>query len=449
MTRYIYPIFTFLGLFIVGEVLLLNFKYLNKEKEISTINTVSFSITQNIQQQITMGIFSTKMLETVLKVENFDIKTFNRWGKELLTLSPSVKAVQLAPKGILKYTYPYEEHKKIIGHDLLKDKDRRKGALEALRKKDIIFVGPLKLKQNNKLAIIARKPVFKDDKFWGFAIALIYIDDIISKSFKGLESNGFTYKLFTSNIDFPELNIIAKSKKEPSNANHIYPINVPNGTWYLEINYEKAAFMESIFLHILIFFGSLFLAYLVYVFESKTHRQANELRELNESLEKVANTDILTDVPNRRNALAFMEKELALSKRYDREFSLCYIDLDNFKKLNDIYGHDIGDLALIHFSKLFSKNLRESDFFARWGGEEFFLILPMTDIKGAKVISESLRELLSKTPLLTADLKIDMTASIGISSIQNKNESIDDIINRADKALYQAKLEGRNKTVIG
>lgn len=450
MIRYIYVFFTFIGIFVGGEAFLQNYKYTEKQKELSTLNVISSSITQNIQQKIAIGISSTKMLESMLKVNNFDTKNFDHWAKEISKLSVSIRSIQLAPNAIQKYVYPYEEHKEIIGHNLLSDEARRNGALEAIKVKDIFFVGPLKLIQNNKLSVIARKPVFKDGKFWGFAISLMYIEDLVKGVFNSLEDNGFKYKLTTKNLDIPNLNIIAQSKQKWEDNDSVikYSITVPNGVWHLHINYKKESFINSIWIHIFLFFFALVFSYYVFLFENKSFKQAKELKRLNTLLEKQAHTDLLTSLPNRRSALESMNRLLALSKRYKEEFSLCYLDLDYFKELNDLYGHELGDKALIHFSKIISKNLRKSDIFSRWGGDEFLLALPKTDENTAKEIVENLRKKIQNSPLKSNSQEFILSTSIGVSSLKNDKESLDSIITKADKALYTAKEKSRNTTEI-
>ena len=450
MTRYIYVFFTFIAVFIGGETLLQNYKYIEKQKELSTLNVISSSITQNIQQKIATGIFSTKMLESMLKVNNFDTKDFDNWAKEILKLSSSIESVQLAPNAIQKHVYPYEEHKKILGHNLLSDEARKNGALEAIKVKDIFFVGPLKLIQNDKLGVIARKPVLKDGKFWGFAISLMYIEDLVSDIFVALDENNYKYKLTTKNLDIPSLNVIAQSKQDWENSKSVisYEIAVPNGVWYLNINYDKNNFINTIWIHFLLFFFALIFSYYVFLFENKSFKQAMELKRLNTLLEKQAHTDLLTSLPNRRSALESMNRILALSKRYKEEFSLCYLDLDYFKELNDLYGHELGDKALKHFSKIILKNLRKSDIFSRWGGDEFLLALPKTDENTAKEIVENLRKKIQALPLTFNDQEFVLSTSIGVSSLKNDNESLDFIIAKADKALYKAKEKSRNTTEI-
>lgn len=170
-------------------------------------------------------------------------------------------------------------------------------------------------------------------------------------------------------------------------------------------------------------------------------------KNLEKKLELLATTDPLTGARNRRYFLDLFEQELLRYKRYHHPFALLLLDIDHFKKINDTFGHDIGDEVL---KKLVSESqtyIRESDIFARWGGEEFIILLPETHIHEALIIAERLRVQLSTTQIfINNDNLIKFTVSIGLRIItENDNiTSTQGIINDADKALYIAKQDGRN-----
>lgn len=452
LTRILYPLITLIGLIILGEFSLFFLNNYAKEKENSTLNTASFVIAQNIQQQITMGISSIYTLESMLRLDDFKMNNFEKWAKEIMKNTPYIETIQLAPDGIVSYIYPMNDHKKAIGHNILSDPKRKNGALKALESNDILFVGPLKLIQNNKLAIIARKPISKLENnktiFWGFATTIIYIDDLVKTAFKGLDKSKLAFKLYGSNPDFPNSNIILESKKPLATYASSYPINVPNAQWHLVIDYIHTDSCKKYIFHVIVFFFALFMSLIIFYFEKRSFIQTVQLKKLNHSLGKMVNTDILTRLSNRRSGLEFIQRQLKLCKREKKDFSLCFFDIDFFKKINDTYGHEIGDLALQHFAKLAEKNIRKSDMFARWGGEEFLLVLPMTNAKGSYTICENLRKLIHDTPLVLNNQTITMTVSIGITSLQDSTENIDNLLQRVDKALYEAKDNGRNQTVV-
>lgn len=177
----------------------------------------------------------------------------------------------------------------------------------------------------------------------------------------------------------------------------------------------------------------------------------NELKKVNSALEieskelkNLVTRDHLTGIRNRHGI-----RDLLLSLTLNIEdsnyhLSAMYLDLDNFKHINDTYGHDIGDKVLVQFAQLISNNIRENDVFARWGGEEFILITPEFGCLKARLFAEKLRLLIEEAHWPE---NIPLTCSIGVTEYIPK-EDISDLLKRADNALYQSKAKGRNRSTL-
>lgn len=161
-------------------------------------------------------------------------------------------------------------------------------------------------------------------------------------------------------------------------------------------------------------------------------------------LESISFTDNLTETYNRYKFLEIAQDELDRHIRCESPLSFVMIDIDNFKKVNDDYGHNAGDLALKELSNLISKNVRKSDIFARWGGEEFILMLPDSDSYSAYKISERIRLLVESYEFNQIG---HLTVSIGLSEL-TECHSLTGTIAQVDKALYKSKVEGRNKVTV-
>ena len=170
-----------------------------------------------------------------------------------------------------------------------------------------------------------------------------------------------------------------------------------------------------------------------------------------QEIEQQAKTDYLTGLCNRRAFIAFAERELEHARRYKKPLAILAIDIDFFKKINDNYGHSVGDLTLQKFADVCNEVLRESDLLGRIGGEEFAILLPETDAHQAQEISERLRKSLSDCRVTLPDtaVSIHFTVSIGITLFAGGTTDIDDLLNRADTALYLAKNNGRDQVVMG
>jgi diguanylate cyclase (GGDEF)-like protein len=165
------------------------------------------------------------------------------------------------------------------------------------------------------------------------------------------------------------------------------------------------------------------------------------------ALEGQANTDQLTGLYNRRYLQARAEKLVTRAVKYQRPLSVAFLDLDRFKMVNDTYGHDVGDEVLTIFVQRIKDQLRSSDLFARFGGEEFVVILPNADETEAADAIESIRQAVHQ-PYLVGRLAIDIDFSAGVASLSSKISSYNAILKLADQALYTAKNNGRGQVVI-
>lgn len=162
----------------------------------------------------------------------------------------------------------------------------------------------------------------------------------------------------------------------------------------------------------------------------------------------LANRDYLTGIFNRRYMVEKMKEEYSKFLTSKQPFSIGIFDIDNFKKINDSYGHECGDFILISLTKSIEESIRKEDCLARWGGEEFILMLPETDIKNAGILFEKIREKVQQTKYNYNGVNLSITFTCGVSEIA-EDENIDSCIVRADAALYKGKTSGKNKVVQG
>jgi len=183
---------------------------------------------------------------------------------------------------------------------------------------------------------------------------------------------------------------------------------------------------------------------------SEIESMKQEAQSLEENLQKAsiqAFTDKLTQLPNRLAYDQHFEVEFARWQRNGSALSLLVWDIDLFKNINDTYGHKAGDKTLSIIASLLKKYCRQTDFVSRFGGEEFTMLLSNTDKKSALILAEKIRRIIEKTGFIYMGKEIKITISCGISDLQ-EGDTQDSIFNRADKALYKAKKDGRNRSVI-
>lgn len=200
---------------------------------------------------------------------------------------------------------------------------------------------------------------------------------------------------------------------------------------------------RSIFIRLTLGTGFLLLLVLAIVvfsaFRIETYQ--NVILAQNAELNRLATIDMLTGVYNRQGFIAAMTRELALGSRYRQELSVILLDIDFFKKINDTYGHGVGDSVLTTIGRLLREAGRAEDIAARWGGEEFIIACPHTPIDGAVELAQKLEKILASQEF-PHDIRI--TASFGVAQGQ-PHQSLDQLIEQADRALYLAKEQGRNR----
>lgn len=179
--------------------------------------------------------------------------------------------------------------------------------------------------------------------------------------------------------------------------------------------------------------------------ESAVAKRTNDLQILNEKLKDLATKDSLTNILNRGSFFEAAQRQLLLSIRKESPASFILMDLDYFKKINDTYGHFVGDKVLIHFTQTIQSFLRESDLIGRVGGEEFAIFLPDTGKDASYYIADKLRIAIGHSTLEVDDKTVTYTVSMGVATSEPKDQTIDELFKRADVKLYDAKDKGRDR----
>jgi len=234
------------------------------------------------------------------------------------------------------------------------------------------------------------------------------------------------YKIL-QNIINRVINDIPKNKKEKILDKYVF-IKYTQGIPESEYIKTKIKFILIIFFFIIL---TIFLIL-----------QYKKIKRLKNKIEYEANHDGLTDILNRRKLNEEIEKAIEFSKRYNTPLSFIYFDIDNFKQINDTYGHEFGDYVLKKLTKTVTKNLRKADIFGRWGGEEFLIALPNTDLQKTLEVAEKIRNIIQNISFKNKKI----TISIGVDTLK-PDHTYEDIFLRLDKALYKAKKEGKNRVI--
>ena len=176
-------------------------------------------------------------------------------------------------------------------------------------------------------------------------------------------------------------------------------------------------------------------------------RLETQLGNMNRSLDLATRIDAMTGLANRRAIMEKIDQEFSRAQRHQRATSIVLADLDNFKLVNDRYGYNTGDDVLVEVSRVLRGCLRQEDVCARWGGEEFLMLLPETPLQGALAAANKIRESVAMTEFKANRPGIHITISLGVCEY-HPDQNILEAIARADQAMFQAKLGGRNRTVV-
>ena len=171
------------------------------------------------------------------------------------------------------------------------------------------------------------------------------------------------------------------------------------------------------------------------------------IKRYNSKLENLANNDELTGLPNRRIFDDKLKQVILLNDRKLLDVSVLFFDIDDFKKINDSFGHNVGDEVLKRIAVIMKENVRESDLFARWGGEEFIFAFIDSSLENSEIIAEKLRKSIESDKELHALTNYNVTCSFGLTSLKQK-DTLESVLKRVDKALYEAKGSGKNRVII-
>lgn len=263
--------------------------------------------------------------------------------------------------------------------------------------------------------ILAERKIVKEDNLDNIEHLRNYKDTLISKDPQSIEfeHNGKRYLLSSKYI--PELNLYLLVEAKVDDF-----IKDVKNIFYLNL-------FISIFISIIITISLIFL-----------------IRNYNKKLEHLAGNDLLTNMNNRRVFEDKFQYQLLLHQRNNQALSFVFIDIDNFKMINDKYGHGIGDKVLIRVSTILKENIRKTDLISRWGGEEFVIAYIDSSLEDAKVITKKIKDLIESDYNLRNLTKNSVTASFGLTQLR-KEDNMDTIVRRADKEMYKAKASGKNK----
>ncbi|WP_244204667.1 sensor domain-containing diguanylate cyclase [Vibrio rhodolitus] len=428
------------SLFIVTELLTSKLTGINHEQH---SNQAISKLNKEIKSIFNDALITSEVIKEMVLLSNersISLEHFNKASKKLLETYINVDALLYLPNGIVELAYPYQEHKLAIGHNVLSDEKRKRGANESITYKETTIVGPIKLVQNGRQAFVLRKSVSDEKGFIGLSSSVIYLDSIlrvIENQLKQHDVKNYSISGYNPDTANPAERVII-SGGDLTSTPHKGEIQVFETKWDIAIYPDSSNLIPR-----LLVLCTLVVTILILAAPVRYFRKYQDSEKQRNHLQKEAHTDFLTGLLNRRG----FEFKFDKVKDNQQAGAIAVFDIDFFKNINDNYGHDVGDMVLIQFSKICDALIHDEFILSRTGGEEFMLLMPDISKSQAKIICESLREAVAKAPIFVKRQNINITVSIGISNFTS-TDKLETAVAFADKALYLAKRTGRNRVCI-
>ncbi len=410
--------------------------YYGKEKKrvsMEQAGYVAASEISKLQYAIDSRILNTEILRMIIVNGNGIVNDFDGIAEKLYSEDTSIRSLQLAPDGVVKYVYPLSGNEGAFV-DLFHDENRKTEAEYARDTGKTTLAGPFKLYQGG-LGVIARAPVYINDEtgkkgFWGFSIIVLNVPEIFDKAeLNNLSDQGYDYRIWRIHPDTGEKQTIT----EKITGGLYDPIEeaftVPNGTWKLSIA-PSAGWVSGKTLLAdwgICFLISILVSVILYGFLI-VEKQKRELTVL-------ANTDPLTGLHNERCFTYFIKKQVYAAN----PFGLLYLDINKFKQVNDQYGHDVGDKLLIEVGNRIKHCIGPSNMAFRLGGDEFAVLICG---RNTEAFYNSLKKQIKKElemPFQVDSVILYPHASCGYARYPEDQEDVETLIKQADQRMYKEK----------
>ncbi len=447
------PFFIFSVSLLIGLLIINNYHNLRENEQRHLISDIVAAQAATIERHLSRTLSATYFLKSLLEINPEEMTHFDNYAANIIESLGGITNLQLAPNGIISNIYPLKGHEKALGHNLLVDDKHKEDAKLALSSKQLTLSGPFELIQGG-MAIVGRNPVFlkgedNAEQFWGFASVVIYLNDLLTTTgLDQLKDKGYYYQLsFNDNYSKSNYDLSESHRNtEPLSSMIKQAIKVPNGEWLLSMKpVVQTGQQVAITIQVLLALSiSALMAYFSYVLLKQPLILKRLVIKKTEELNKLAFYDPLTDLCNRRLFNDLLKRMVTRIQRDGNQFALLYLDIDEFKRINDTLGHEAGDELLKIVGLRLSNALRKSDTVARLGGDEFCIILPdINTSTNAARVAEKIKEAI-RPPVKLGEHEVRITISIGITLAPGDGLDATELLKNADLAMYSAKEKNRD-----
>jgi diguanylate cyclase (GGDEF)-like protein len=422
------------------------------DQQKSFLNGLSRTQASILERRLSSVFTSAQILAFEVEHRDGDNEWFDEYANNLIQSIGGIENLQLAPDGIIEKIYPLEGNESAIGLDVVSMPRLREEAMLAIKDKRLFALGPVPLVQGG-VAVISRAPIFlyrgtQREIFWGLASAVIYLDNLLEATqLKQLENEGYQYSLSRKHAGTNEKIILSSSFTPLTDIQSSTDLILPVGTWTLSVSKTLDAQLtaRSITGYVISLLVAFLLSIALYAILIQPLRLRKLVKEKTTELQQLAYQDPLTGLPNRRYLQDRLPRILYSNQKRKRISDFIYFDLDNFKRINDTIGHDVGDKVLALVADRLNKLKGRSDLVVRLGGDEFgILIGDINDQKEAETHANKILESI-RAPLKMDTKEYILSTSLGIAMIPEHGYDLVTIMQNADMALYQAKSKGKNQ----
>ncbi len=397
-------------------------------------------------------------------VINTDIKKkkFSEIAQHLMEESQHIKNIGLTKGTNLTYVYPAQGTEAATGMDYRKNIRLWPAVKRAIEEKKPVITGPFNLIQGES-CLISNTPIFIhrpdsiDKEYFGILSVVIKVPSLFRAAGVAQAGSSLALSLCGENGSCDPGEVFYGREDIFTQKPVLLEVALPGEIWLMAAvpvhGWEKRSPNIPIYrtgtsaIALLLFFLLFLQQHKIKnrkEAEAERNRLIQKLEVKNKALLEQALTDPLTGLYNRRAMMSTLHIEISRNNRFKHTSSLLLADIDHFKQVNDAYGHAVGDTVLKTIASCVGKNMRRTDSFARWGGEEFLILAPETSLQHGGIFAEKIRRCIEKTVYPEG---MTITLSIGVAEFR-PDENLDLWIQRADKALYKAKLSGRNRVEL-
>ncbi|RAP74145.1 EAL domain-containing protein [Paenibacillus montanisoli] len=409
---------------------------------------------------------------------SLDQQHFERFSENFIGSIRCIRNLSVYPGGVAKFVYPLQSNKSILGLDLFADPDPgiRDNAVRTKELRTKTIVGPFELTQGG-LGMLSRQSIFVDGQFWGFVSIVLDVPPILEEAGLTRANKGIDLAVKANgNVIFGDPHLFDRSPL-------LDKVVFVEGSWEIAALPNKskldAADTKMQIIQLICLLGLVLLVYLIYIQLTQKHKlkvmvreRTNNLTLANQQLEatyeeliatedelrtqyrllvgteqtlrQVAYRDAVTGLGNRVFFQERLEETILSSKSKNRRFALLFIDLDQFKLINDTLGHSYGDLLLMKVGQRLSMLLTCGESLSRIGGDEFTIIMPvMKDLAHVQHTAQQVMNLFQQ-PFILQQIEYYVTASIGVTIFPDHSDGAEQLMKYADAAMYRAKDEGKN-----